>query len=249
MTLCCKIACLLLLGLAWQSLHGTTWYVRHDGGTRYSAHAPKGQCDGKTNAAYVGSESNQHCAFNDIRYLWTDGSYSTDPKAGAPAWGWIGTGETLISSTALECQNLAAGSVKVDQTPAIHLDCMAIHLPREHLHRPLALPRLIHKSLESTTRPATPQERKPVSTGDLPPGMCFRCRDHLTWILPAWTSLILQVAADKGRLMGALRPIRWMISRQTESDGQIHRRKIRSQTSKFTEWADPECWAPRETVW
>ncbi len=164
----------------------------------------------------------------------------------------LGPGETLISSTALECQNLAAGSVKVDQTPAIHLDCMAIHLPREHLHRPLALPRLIHKSLESTTRPATPQERKPVSTGDLPPGMCFRCRDHLTWILPAWTSLILQVAADKGmaRLMQVpLRPIRWMISRQTESDGQIHRRKIRSQTSKFTEWADPECWAPRETVW
>jgi len=85
--------CLIFLALICLPLFGeTTWYVRRDGGTRYSANNHKGQCDGKSDAAYPGSGSNQHCAFNDVRYLWTDGSYTTDPKAGAPAWGWIGTG-------------------------------------------------------------------------------------------------------------------------------------------------------------
>ena len=61
----------------------TTWYIRADGGTRYSNHATSGQCDGQTDAAYPGKGVNQHCAFNDYRYMWDDtqtyGSYN-------PAW-------------------------------------------------------------------------------------------------------------------------------------------------------------------
>lgn len=91
MRLCCKALCLLFLGLAWLPLSGETWYVRADGGTRYSAGAPKGQCDGKADAAYR-KGTNQHCAFNDVRYLWTDGNYTVNPSAGSPSWGWIGAG-------------------------------------------------------------------------------------------------------------------------------------------------------------
>ncbi len=68
---------------------GTTWYVRKDGGTRYSAHATKGQCDGKADAAYGGSGTNQHCAFNDFRFLYDDQSY------GNSAW-VISGGDTVI---------------------------------------------------------------------------------------------------------------------------------------------------------
>lgn len=56
---------------------GTMWYVRPDGGTRYDAAVPTGQCDGKTDAAYPGSGTNQHCAFNEIMYLYTDESSSS----------------------------------------------------------------------------------------------------------------------------------------------------------------------------
>ncbi len=49
-----------------------TWYVRPDGGTRYSAAATEGQCDGKGDAAYPGKGTNRHCAFNDYRFLWDD---------------------------------------------------------------------------------------------------------------------------------------------------------------------------------
>lgn len=51
---------------------GTTWYIRPDGGTRFSANAKKGQCDGTGDAGYSGKGVNQHCAFNDYRYLWDD---------------------------------------------------------------------------------------------------------------------------------------------------------------------------------
>ncbi len=67
----------------------TTWYVRPDGGTRYSANARKGQCDGKADAAYRGSGVNQHCAFNDYRFLYDDQSY------GNRAW-VIAGGDTVI---------------------------------------------------------------------------------------------------------------------------------------------------------
>lgn len=74
---------------------GATWYVRPDGGTRYSVNQTAGQCDGTADVSYAstgGTGTNQHCAFNDVRNLWTDGSYNTDPNAGSPKWGWIGAG-------------------------------------------------------------------------------------------------------------------------------------------------------------
>lgn len=71
----------------------TTWYVNAGGGNRYEpTDQPTGQCDGQSPAPYPGTGVNQHCAFNDVRYLWTDGTYTTDVNAGAPKWGWIGAG-------------------------------------------------------------------------------------------------------------------------------------------------------------
>ncbi len=68
---------------------GTTWYIRVDGGTRYSANQTSGQCDGKGDAAYPGTGTNQHCAFNDFRFLWDDQSYQSD------SW-VIAGGDTVI---------------------------------------------------------------------------------------------------------------------------------------------------------
>ena len=68
---------------------GTTWYVRKDGGTRYSAKSPTGQCDGKADAAYRGKGVNQPCAFKDYRYLWDDQSYGNDALV-------IAGGDTVI---------------------------------------------------------------------------------------------------------------------------------------------------------
>ncbi len=68
---------------------GTTWYIRSDGGTRYSANQTAGQCDGKADVKYSGSGTNQHCAFKDPRYLWDDQSYGND------AW-VISGGDTVI---------------------------------------------------------------------------------------------------------------------------------------------------------
>jgi hypothetical protein len=74
---------------------GATWYVRPDGGTRYSANVATGQCDGTADTAYSGSGTNQHCAFNDVRMLWQDGSYTTGSTF--PGWGWvIAGGDTVI---------------------------------------------------------------------------------------------------------------------------------------------------------
>jgi hypothetical protein len=74
---------------------GTTWYVRPDGGTRYSSNVTTGQCDGLGDAAYSGTGTNQHCAFNDVRMLWTDGTYNTGTTF--PGWGWvIAGGDTVI---------------------------------------------------------------------------------------------------------------------------------------------------------
>lgn len=76
--------------------HGT-WYVRPDGGTRYSANVPTGQCNGTANAAYSGTGTNQNCAFNDARMLWTDGSYCGDGTATSSCWKWIGqSGDTYM---------------------------------------------------------------------------------------------------------------------------------------------------------
>ena len=66
-----------------------TWYVRADGGSRYSAKMTSGQCDGKADAAYSGHGKNQHCAFKDYRFLFDDQSY------GKPKW-VIAGGDTVI---------------------------------------------------------------------------------------------------------------------------------------------------------
>ncbi len=51
----------------------TTWYVRPDGGTLYSATNKAGQCSGRVNAAYAGKGTNRPCAAGNFRYLWADG--------------------------------------------------------------------------------------------------------------------------------------------------------------------------------
>ena len=81
----------------------TTWYVRPDGGTRYSTHETSGQCNGQFNLPYPGSGVNQNCAFNDVRYLWADGSYATGTSF--PAWGWVGKGgDTYIIDCPNDCR-------------------------------------------------------------------------------------------------------------------------------------------------
>jgi hypothetical protein len=84
-----KILWLYLLLLAVAPLSAETWYVRRDGGSRFSAKTRTGQCDGKADAAYRGKGTNQHCAFNDYRYLWDDKSYTVN------AW-VIAGGDTVI---------------------------------------------------------------------------------------------------------------------------------------------------------
>ena len=87
-----RLACFMLACLVCPSLFGATWYVRPDGGTRYSAAVPTGQCNGKSDAAYPGSGTNRPCAFSDVRFLWTDGTYCTDISANSTCWKWIGSG-------------------------------------------------------------------------------------------------------------------------------------------------------------
>jgi hypothetical protein len=71
-------------------LRAATWYVRPDGGTRYSSNVPSGQCDGTADIPYPGSGVNRHCAFKDVRFFWSDASYSYGNAM--PGWGWIGAG-------------------------------------------------------------------------------------------------------------------------------------------------------------
>jgi len=85
----CRTILLFLLAACALPLSATTWFVRPDGGTRYSAKVPRGQCDGKSDAAYSGKGTNQHCAFNDVRYMWMDGTY------GNSKWVMEG-GDTLV---------------------------------------------------------------------------------------------------------------------------------------------------------
>ena len=72
----------------------STWYVRGDGGTRYTANRIAnqltGQCDGLADAPYPGTGINQHCAFNDYRFLWDD-----QATYGVKKW-VIAGGDTVI---------------------------------------------------------------------------------------------------------------------------------------------------------
>jgi hypothetical protein len=87
----------------------STWFVRPDGGTRYSTNVPLGQCDGLADVAYPGSGTNQHCAYNDFRYLWDDDS----GMVGSGAW-VIAGGDTVVIRG---CHALAG------QTNAANPDC------------------------------------------------------------------------------------------------------------------------------
>ena len=72
-----------------------TWYVRPDGGTRYSSNVTTGQCNGLGDAPYPGTGIDQNCAFNDVRMLWTDCTYADGNHF--PAWGWLPVGgDTMI---------------------------------------------------------------------------------------------------------------------------------------------------------
>ena len=68
--------CIFLVLSVASSFASETWYVRPDGGTRYSAARVaaglSAQCDGKHNAPYPGKGVNRPCAFNDYRFLWDD---------------------------------------------------------------------------------------------------------------------------------------------------------------------------------
>lgn len=71
------------------------WYIRPGGGTRFSSNVPTGQCDGKGDVNYPGSGTNQHCAFNDVRFLVFDGSSATDPTF--PARGWVIASSDIVT--------------------------------------------------------------------------------------------------------------------------------------------------------
>ena len=59
-----------------------TYYVRTDGVSRYIINNTSGQCDGKHDAAYPGTGTNQACAFNDIRLMWvTNFTYDASPES------------------------------------------------------------------------------------------------------------------------------------------------------------------------
>ena len=94
-----RIIGFLLLFLVALPLSAETWFVRHDGGTRYSTKVHSGECDGKADAAYPGKGADRHCAFNDVRYLWSDNSGEKN------AW-VIAGGDTVVvrGCTALSSQ-------------------------------------------------------------------------------------------------------------------------------------------------
>ena len=88
---------LILLLVSATPMLATTWYVRKDGGTRYSEHARSGQCDGKGDAAYPGKGVNQHCAFGDYRYLYDD--QHTYPAPAPSSWAISGGDTVIIDNT------------------------------------------------------------------------------------------------------------------------------------------------------
>jgi hypothetical protein len=101
-----------------------TWYVSAAGGTRYSVNVPSGLCDGTSPASPVGTSPNQHCAFNDIRYLWTDASYTSSPSDGAPKWGWIGnSGDTYL----VDCSGMPNSSCRIGQSGPNVDDSFGLH--------------------------------------------------------------------------------------------------------------------------
>ncbi len=83
---------------------GTTWYIRPDGGTRFDANQPNGQCNGKYDAPYPGTGVDQNCAFNDFRFLWDDQSYGND------AWVIAGGDTVVIEGCASNANQISPSS-------------------------------------------------------------------------------------------------------------------------------------------
>jgi len=77
-------------GTATVNVSSKTWYIRPDGGTRWTAAHSTGQCNGNYDVAYPGSGTNQNCAFNDPRWLWDDQTFGNYPN-----WAITG-GDTVI---------------------------------------------------------------------------------------------------------------------------------------------------------
>ncbi len=79
-----KLLLFVALGLVSLPATGATWFVRPDGGTRYTqtrlANRLSAQCDGLADAPYPGSGTNRHCAFNDVRFLWGDATANNNQK-------------------------------------------------------------------------------------------------------------------------------------------------------------------------
>ena len=94
-------AVLLLISffLLGKAAFATTWYVRADGGTRYSASRVANglsvQCNGKYDAPYSGDGgTNENCAFNDYRALYDD-----QATYGVLQWVIAGGDTVIIDST------------------------------------------------------------------------------------------------------------------------------------------------------
>ena len=82
-----------------QTSFATIWYVRADGGTRYSANRVanglSAQCNGKYDAPYSGDGgTNENCAFNDFRSLYDD-----QATYGVLQWVIAGGDTILIDNT------------------------------------------------------------------------------------------------------------------------------------------------------
>jgi hypothetical protein len=68
---------LLLVMLVSAPLFAKAWYVRPEGGTRYSSKVTSGQCDGRTDAPYSGKGVNQHC----VRSCKAPGLFSMEDRS------------------------------------------------------------------------------------------------------------------------------------------------------------------------
>jgi Putative Ig domain len=99
----------ILVGPAPPPTGGTTWYVRPDGGTRFSTDLPTGQCNGKYDASYAstgGTGVNQNCAFNDFRFLYDSQGYNDN------AW-VIAGGDTVIVRGCVSGPNNVAPNCRI----------------------------------------------------------------------------------------------------------------------------------------
>jgi hypothetical protein len=90
-----KIPILALLLSSLPAFAQTSWFVRPDGGTRFSSNVTTGQCSGLADAPYPGSGTNQACAFNDVRFLWQDGTQQFGGNN--PGYNWIIAGGDIVT--------------------------------------------------------------------------------------------------------------------------------------------------------